>query len=159
MDEPDISDHTVAEIQLIKLDRYHSFVNEQVAAQSKWLTASLLAINGAGGLATLEVIKAGHTAFLSGSMFLAGLTAALLSGTALQEVYNRSSGLYDEAFGYWLAVKHGQSRIESEESDRSDRAGKINRWNFLPPLIGWISGLLFLCGSITLAVQSSPSVA
>jgi hypothetical protein len=86
-EQPD-QNRRFAERLLTRLDRNQGFSWEQVASFSKWLTASLLAVNGAGGLAALSLLKEGGGSWLPAVLFGVGLLMALLSGTALQHFYN-----------------------------------------------------------------------
>lgn len=146
----------VASRTLTNIDRHYKFIAEQVASFAKWLTASLLAVNGGGVLAALDAIKEKHDTTLPAGLFIAGIIFALLSGAALQEVYNQVSNNLETAYQYWCNVKEGLSPRDAEQETKINKAENFwNRIAIIPPILGWISGALFLTGCIFMALRLS----
>lgn len=144
----------VANRSIDSINRHYSFIAEQVASLAKWLTASLLAINGGGVLAALEALKDKHDVMLPAGFFIAGIILAMLSGVALQEVYNRFSANLGVAYQYWNDIKDGLAhRDENIEIGITKTEAFWNRAATIPPVLGWISGTLFLVGCVLMALR------
>lgn len=139
-----------AEKVLTRVARDQTFAAEQMAAFGKWLTASLLAVNGAGAIATLNAERVGQHDFWAGGVYIAGVLFALLGAAGLQEVYDRRSKPLIEYDKYWLAVSFSGKRDEEAERALKDAIGAAGRFALLAQLLGWLSGLLFAIGSALL---------
>ena len=143
-----------AERVLIRLDRHQSFSWEQLSSFAKWLTASLLAVNGAGGLAALTLLKEGGSS-VPGAFFGTGLLLALLSGAALQEIYNRISIPMIDQDNYWTSVVIDGTRDCDIEADLDSQTKTIMRFAFIPPTLGWGSGISFIAGAVSLGISAA----
>ena len=133
--------------------RHHEiFAAEQVASTAKWLTASLLAVNGGGAIAVLNRTQTLDHAWGAGILFMMGIAFALLSGTGLQEFYNRVGNPLLNLDEYWTRVSLTGHRDQDTERSLKEPIDKLHRFAFIPPLMGWISGILFLFGSVLLAL-------
>ena len=144
-------DRALASRTLERIRDHEKFSSEQLASLSKWLSASLLAVNGGGAIAVFNHLHDFPFAKLAGFSFMIGIALALLSGAGLQEFYNRIRTPLVELDSYWTAVSLTGVRDESKETRLNERINRINRLAFIPPTIGWISGILFILGSILLA--------
>jgi hypothetical protein len=143
-----------AERVLTRVDRHSGFAWEQVASFAKWLSASLLAINGAGGLAALALVRDHGGSVLPPVLFGLGMLLALLSGTALQEIYNNLAEPLLEHDNYWTSVVIDGVRDGDIEEKLEAETKKGRRFSYIPPLLGWCSGISFIAGSIALALAS-----
>ncbi|HEY0147942.1 MAG TPA: hypothetical protein VGB70_02965 [Allosphingosinicella sp.] len=153
-EQPD-QNRRFAERLLTRLDRNQGFSWEQVASFSKWLTASLLAVNGAGGLAALSLLKEGGGSWLPAVLFGVGLLMALLSGTALQHFYNAMAMPLLDHDNYWTTVLIDGVRDGHLEEKLQAQSDKSQRFSAIAPGFGWCSGLSFIAGSIALAVATA----
>ena len=109
--EPDEREN--AKRVLERIDRQSTFVAEQVSSMAKWLSASLLAVNGAGALATLNATNS--SLHWPGIVFVVGVILALLSGAGLQEIYNRLAEKLHDFDIYWTRVMLGAQRNSEVE--------------------------------------------
>jgi hypothetical protein len=77
-----------------------------------------------------------------------GIIFALLSGAGLQEIYNRFSDNMNNAYQYWLSIRDGETRDEEKEDKILKTETRWNKLSIIPPILGWISGLIFAvaCG-------------
>jgi hypothetical protein len=143
---------------LERIDRQSTFVAEQVNSMAKWLAASLLAVNGAGALATLNAAKA--TSYWPSIIFVVGVILALLSGAGLQEIYNRLSDKLHDFDVYWTRVMLGAQRNSEDESKLEHAVDSVTRWAAAPPVLGWLSGFAFLVAAslLGLAVSAANSL-
>jgi hypothetical protein len=145
-----------AERVLTRIDRMQAFTSEQVASFSKWLTASLLAVNGAGGLASLNLLQRSSDAWLAAMMFGLGIVLALCSGTILQEIYNRATPPLLDQDNYWATVSIDGVRDGDLEAQLEEQSRKPLRFSWAPPLLGWLSGFSFIAGAVAMAVAATP---
>lgn len=153
-DEPEVAFNKAFALRVIsRVDQHVSFATDQVGSWAKWLTASLLAINGAGALASLNAASEADNSWIAGVIFAVGILAALLSGVAMQEVYNMVPEPMLEQDDYWTVVSITGARDSEREDVLRSAASKASRLAILPPLLGWISGCLFLAGIVTLGLQ------
>ncbi|MFM9977423.1 MAG: hypothetical protein ACKVOP_05170 [Sphingomonadaceae bacterium] len=125
---------------------------EQVTGLSKWLTASLFAANSGGLLTIINQSDKLATAGLAGVCFIIGLVFALLSATANQEIYNRMASPLTGMVFYWGEVSISGAE-DSEDHDKiATRINAVNKWIWLGAAIGWLSGLSFIVGVVTVAL-------
>lgn len=124
---------------------------DQVTGMSKWLTGSLFAANSGGVLTVLNTADKLTNPELCASLFSAGLVFALLGGTALQEVYNRLSEPLADLIEYWSEVEAGAPEDDDRHSEIAGRMNAIKRWFWTAPIPGWISGILFISASFSVA--------
>ena len=146
-------DRHFATQKIARITREIEFTSDQVGSWSRWLTASLLAINGGGALATLNQAKVGDFSWCAGALFASGIIFALLSGTLLQELYNRRIGPVLECDEYWSEVKFTGARDNSREEVLDKQLKKVLRFSWVAPSLGWMSGILFLVGCYFLAAN------
>lgn len=150
----------IAKRALECVDREQAFSASQVASMANWLMASLLAINGGGALATVNASKEAHGLWIAGAIFALGVGFALMSAVRMQDTYNASVLSLSQQGQYWAGVAiYGQRDAGHEKQDR-EKAARIQRWAFLPPTLGWCSGILFIAGTVLLvaAIQSGRDV-
>jgi hypothetical protein len=157
LDGPPEFQRALADRTLSRIEHTLQFASDQVGSMAKWLMASLLAVNGAGGLAVLSSINAGHEQWLTGALFVLGVISALLVGVAMQEVYIAMPDSLLLSDRYWIGVSISGDRDPGRESELKSALAKAARFSFVPPLLGWVSGLLFLAGTISMALHADPS--
>lgn len=135
-----------AKLKSQNAERTLQLVVEQQVGHSKWLNASLLAINSAALFAiTGQLEHLDSTALVAGP-FVAGVITALLSGYCLQEFYQLSTTPVFRSWEYWSKVSITGKRNIRFEMYLRKLFKKIFRWAWVPPALGWISGLCFLSG-------------
>jgi len=88
-----------------RLERKHRFVEDQFATSSRWLAASLLAVNSGGALAVANAARQSDAIACPGLCFLFGAVSALASGAVIQELYSRMTPLLAEQDDYWITIK------------------------------------------------------
>lgn len=142
----------VAEHEALKFERALSGSTDQLLKMSGWLTASLLAINGAGALATLNAAPNANDLTIPGLLFGGGILTAMLSAVAIQALQGAAAGPLNALISYWRGAQIYGERDTQVEGELWKPLNKINRVSFVPPAIGWVSGLLFMAGAITLAL-------
>jgi hypothetical protein len=154
----EVDEHENAKRVLQRIDRQSTFAAEQVSSMAKWLSASLLAVNGAGALATLNAAKA--NLYCPSIIFAFGVILALLSGAGLQEIYIRLSEKLRDLDVYWTRVMLGAQRNSDDESRLERAVGSVNCWAAAPPILGWLSGVAFLVAAslLGLAVSAANSL-
>lgn len=141
----------LAERILARIDQQQQFAFDQVGSMAKWLMASLLAVNGAGAIAAMNAVDTGKGHWAAGLIFALGVGSALMSGVAMQDVYNAIPEPLLMQDNYWTGVSVTGERDADVEEEHKTATAKTLRFRLVPPLLGWISGLLFIAGAITLA--------
>ena len=139
-----------AEIQT--LDEFRVATLAQHTEMFKWITASLLAINGAAAVAMIgaDAINAVHK-ICAGANFVVGVFLAINIGVAAQLVSARGLKPLQELKGYWIAVEIDGERIEDLENTLHDNLRKSMRWSWIVPALGWVSGIFFAVGLAVVA--------
>jgi hypothetical protein len=122
----------------------------------RWLTGSLLAINGGSAVAVLgsEQID-GIAKLIAGGLFSSGILAALLVGVFGQRANQIALPKIQELAGYWIAVSIDGQRDEEIEANL---IGAINKptWQALASRgAGWLSALLFAGGVVSIGLAVS----
>ena len=99
----------------IMLEAFHDGLRE-IGNLSRWLLATLVAINGAA-LITLLPLKMDSAAKLaSAGAFLIGIIAAMGAGLWSLYVFNRVSAAAHTMLGYWLSVADDGPRLAALET-------------------------------------------
>lgn len=113
----------------------------------RWLTASLLTVNGGAAIAALNSDHiAAYFKILSGICFGFGIIAALLIGVIAQRIGLKALQPLVEFQGYWLSVVDDGERDEALEAEYTKKLQSRSRWAWASPAMGWISATLFLGG-------------
>ena len=99
----------------IMVEAFHDGLRE-VASLSRWLLATLVAINGAAAISVLPLNLASAVKFAGVVAFLVGILAAL--GSALWALYSfkRVSIAANTMLGYWLTVAGDGPRMAALEA-------------------------------------------
>lgn len=138
---------------LERVQQSRKLATEQGVSWAKWLTASLLAVNGAGAVAVLNSVEKLHRPDVSGAVFIGGLALALLSGWGLELSYFRQIPFAEDLEFFWERVSDTGVVDEAEKEELERRALIIRRWDWAPPLFGLLSGLVFVAGAIVVALN------
>jgi hypothetical protein len=99
----------------IMVEAFHDGLHE-VASLSRWLLATLVAINGAAAISVLP-LKMASEAKVSGALaFLFGILAALGAGIWSLYAFKRVSIAANTMMGYWLSVAGDGQRLAALEA-------------------------------------------
>jgi hypothetical protein len=99
----------------IMVEAFHDSLRE-IGSLSRWLLATLVAINGAAAISLLP-LKMGAAAKLGAAgAFLLGILAAFGAGLWSLYVFNRVSAAAHTMMGYWLSVADDASRLAALET-------------------------------------------
>lgn len=128
---------------------------DEGTAAARWLTASLLAVNGGGAIAALNIVEKLTRPGLVGGLFVAGLMAAMLSGYLLQHFNYGAVDLLANRAAYWAVVGERGTRDPETEGPMDDAQSRFNRLALCAPLAGWLSAMLFLAACITIGCTYS----
>lgn len=154
-DDEDIEFVKKAAVEIVSfINEARRTVIEQHSQSFRWLTASLLAINGASALAVLT--KAGEANFdaqTAGALFIGGIVLALFVGVASQRTNQAILPNLQEQLGYWLVVAHDGERVETREQELNDEMSSKMRLGVFTQVFGWLSGILFLGGAICIGLS------
>jgi hypothetical protein len=120
----------------------------------RWLTASLLALNGGAAVAMLssETFDAA-TKLNSCACFVVGIVFALLVGVGGQRANMRVMPKLNDQLGYWLAVSHDGERVLEREQELDAELKKAQRVGIAVRACGWFSALAFLFGTAAIGVD------
>ena len=128
-------------------------LSEEHSASFKWLSASLLAMNGAGllGLKDIKLTDPTH-ALISGAAFYTGIVLALLIAFLGQKSNQKMLDPVARSSLYWRVVAHSGILNEAVQKDIDGRiamAMKFARW---PSRVGFASLTFFSVGLAALAL-------
>jgi hypothetical protein len=116
----------------------------------KWLTASLLAINGAACLTILNYSELEIIAkLISLSSFVFGILCALAVAVLGQYSVRKSFLPVQRRIGYWMTVVEDGVRDEEIETKFEAEIKSLTSMSYLTQIIGWMSAIAFLIGVIT----------
>ena len=136
-----------------RLETGSAQATEQMISLSKWLTASLLALNGAGALFTMNALDRLDYPLLPAGLFAAGLLLSMGSGVANQSISSRGVNAAEPLIALYNAADlSGQIDVE-EEILLIAGLQKSTRYSWLGPILGWVSALAFAAGSISLGAD------
>ena len=154
-DDPEIAglrEAARAEIEFLGELRRNSF--EQHTHSFRWLTASLLAINGGAAIAILNsTILSPFSLVTSGACFTGGILSALMVGVLAQRSIMASLIPIQTQIGYWIGVVSDGTRDEVKEQSFINDTAHAVRSAKIGQVAGWISAVLFVSGLGFVAVD------
>lgn len=158
MDEPEDHDtefvkRAAVEVATIVAESRRTVLDEH-SHLFRWLTASLLALNGGAAVAMLgsETFDAA-TKFNSGACFVLGIVFALLVGVGGQRANMRVMPKLNDQLGYWLAVSHDGERVLEREQELDAELKQAQRVGIVARVCGWFSAFAFLFGTVAIGVD------
>ena len=135
-----------AGIRKAYFDKHHDLSAEQVVGLSKWLNASLLAINGAAMIAIINNSDHVKVSIFAISCFISGILMPILSAYVLQVLYSNITSPVFDSYIYWSEVEiSGQQDLQTE-SDLKIALDRAFKFQLVPPALGWLSALAFIAG-------------
>ena len=140
-----------AELKRARYQDHYDISVDQMTGLSKWLVTSIFTVNSGGLLTILNLAEKVQYAVMAGSCFVLGLILCLLSGAANQEVYSRATEPISDMIDYWGEVQITGLQDTEKHEAIADSFKSINKWMWVGPTLGWIAGLAFVGGSITIA--------
>jgi len=150
-EESDFKFVKLAAVEVVRqLSESRQLLLEQHSHSFKWLTASLLAINGGAALAVLsnESIES-EAKVIAGAFFSIGIFLALLIGVLSQRANQLALVPLNNAMGYWLAVAQDGERFEELEEEHQRQFKPVQRLSLASQILGWLSACLFCAGIVT----------
>lgn len=130
---------------------YSKLAQNEVSTLSRWLTASLLAINGGGALAVANVAREVGGLRIAGFLFFGGLAMALFAGWFNQFLTQRSIPRTTQLASYYAeAAFVGQRNLEFETTVTAEVV-KLGKQNWIGPAAGWLSFILCAAGAYEMA--------
>lgn len=145
-----------AQHEIDSLIQLRTLLLEQHTHSFKWLNASLLAMNGGALVAILNSEKLQPNIFPATFCFLSGIVLSLLIGVAAQKISIQSLKPYQRMIGYWISVKSDGKRISAFEDQLGDELVEANKYGWIVPAVGWLSGVSFLLGCVLLFSSIQP---
>lgn len=97
------------------VEAFHDGLRE-AGSLSRWLLATLVAINGAAAISLLPLKMAAGAKLGGAGAFLFGILAALGAGLWSLYAFKRVSTLAGTMVGYWLTVSNDGARLEALEA-------------------------------------------
>lgn len=122
---------------------------EQGSSTSKWLSASLLAINGAGALAAFNAFERLETTS-SAALFLSGTVAALASGWFNQTFAFDQLANMNRIHGFWIRTAETGLLDLDEQIAMRPVLEEMTARGKRGPRAGWASLVAFLAASALL---------
>lgn len=121
-------------------------------ASARWITTSLLAINGGGAVAILGQAMATDAKLVSSFLFASGILSALASAHLGIKAATKVLAPMGNAIGYWISVKQDGYRVENLEGHETDMNALVKKETKIPALLGYASVAFFTGGLIAAAV-------
>ena len=119
MDETDdqrASDRLAAETFMpMMVEAFHDGLRE-AGSLSRWLLATLVAVNGAAAISVLPLKIATAAKLVGAGVFLCGILAALAAGIWSLYAFKRVSTEAGTMIGYWLSVAGDGGRLQALEA-------------------------------------------
>ena len=110
------SDRLAAETFVpMMMESFHDGLRE-AGSLSRWLLATLVAVNGAAAISVLPLRIAADVKLVGAGAFLLGILAALGAGLWSLHSFKRVSKSARTMLGYWLTVAGDGSRLEALEA-------------------------------------------
>ncbi|MDG2533974.1 hypothetical protein P6144_09980 [Sphingomonas sp. HITSZ_GF] len=129
-----------------RIDRQSAFISAEFGTISRWLTASLFALNGGGAAALINSHEKASTSLLPVSLFGAGVVFAMFGAMTIQGMYGTLADLLMRQDAYWSRVAISGRRLKWVEARFRASRRRRYRYAWIAPSLGWISGALFVSG-------------
>lgn len=142
----------IAAHQLGRLEVGAAATSEQMVRTSGWLTAALFATNGGGALAAVNAMERLSQPAWSAGAFLGGIIFAMLSAVLIQHFTSAVATPVENLLMFWREVE-ATGEVPSDYEDLVKPIRRWEPWHWTAPAAGWISGMLFLCGAVTLGID------
>jgi hypothetical protein len=136
-----------------RIDKQNAFVAAELGSVSRWLTASLFALNGGSAAAFLTASDVVGSRALPVSLFGAGVVFAMLGAVVIQELYGNICDLLNRQDLYWSRVAVSGRRLRWAEARFRKSRRKRYRFAFVAPALGFVSGALFVSGLAVMALR------
>lgn len=144
----------LAKFELAAIAESRKQLTDEHSAAFRWLTASLLAVNGASALSLFgSVLVDKDVKLSSGLAFFVGTIAALLCSYLSQGAVRRIFLPLNQLAGYWIAVsQHGEHQPEIYEKIVSE-VQQAARGSLLTRIAGWTSLVAFAVGVLGIGLR------
>lgn len=139
-----------AKLKKLGYEKTFEIFIESFLGWSKWLNASLFAINSAGLIAASQLTSNGQASPLSAPIFAVGIGFTLSSAVVLQEYYSRALPVVKRLRDYWTLVCLGKERNLKFERRMKAKLVCREKLGALAPILGWSSGIAFMIGLVSL---------
>lgn len=136
-----------------RIDKQSAFVSAEYGTISRWLTASLFALNGGGAAAFLNSHEGVGSRILPISLFGTGVVFAIFGAMIVQEMYGNLADLLRRQDLYWSRVAINGRRLRWAEARFRASRRRRYRYAWLAPFLGWVSGALFVGGIVAIALR------
>jgi hypothetical protein len=148
MDEEDrLALRAAAQLELQTSLAMRDRIMTEITTSARWVQASLLLVNGAAAVATLQADALPlHARGIVGAAFVTGLLFSLLSAYIGIHFGQDVPRRFSEIGGYWLRVTIDLLRSEEIEKDWFQYGRDRARISMLSQVPGWISLFAFLVG-------------
>ncbi|WP_168846967.1 hypothetical protein [Sphingomonas sp. S2M10] len=120
---------------------------------SKWLSASLLVINSGAAVFTLQGVEKLGSPWLPIVLFGLGILLSLLNAVLIQEFVQSGLPSLEALIAFWRRAEIDGEFDRAELQSLKAGIAKVNRRSFLPPLVGWFSGLAFVTGGLVVSTD------
>lgn len=136
-----------------RIDKQAAFVSTEYGTISRWLTASLFALNGGGAAAFMNANAGAGGRLVPMVLFGSGVVFAMFGAMIVQETYGNLADLLRRQDLYWSRVMVSGRRLRWAEALFKASRRRRYRRAWLAPCLGWISGALFVCGIGAVALR------
>lgn len=150
--EPDVLQRLGAHM-VGRLERSIDQANGQMVSVSGWLTAALFALNGGGALAALNAGPSLDAPLWSAGAFGVGLLFAMSSAVFIQYLISRGTVPAEALLAFWRRVEVTGTLDSHDYETLSRPIMAQQRWNWIAPALGWVSGIAFALGGTTLLID------
>ena len=134
---------------LRNFENSQSLIFDQQVDLFKWLTASLLLLNGGAATAVLSNSQVDLDYKLAACVvFGVGVLFALLIAVVAQKRGQVAIKPFSELIGYWMTVRADGIRGEELEIELNGKLADSVKNSWIVPAIGWFSALAFICGAV-----------
>lgn len=139
--------------QIDRLAASNTVATEQLVKTSAWLTGALLTLNGGGVLSTLSYAEHAPGQGWPAGFFLGGIALAMLSAVAIQGFQSVLFAPLENLMAYWRWVEISGVEHHEAADEHYAKIKRTERLAFVPPLLGWLSGMTFFAGAVMLALH------
>lgn len=138
--------------EISTLDDMRRLLLEQHSHSYKWITASLLAINGGAAVTILGQENLDPIwKVIAGGCFAIGILLALSVAVASQKINILALVPIQRQIGYWLTVSVDGHRLDDLECSLQNELRASAKFAWIVPGLGWLSALTFVLGLSAIA--------
>jgi hypothetical protein len=123
-------------------------LREGVASMSKWVSGTLMAVNGLGAIAAVNASLLSQAARRASLVFTVGLAIAFIGAVTMHQIGKRMERAGLEMYNFEVNADFSGDHDQQRKTMLEERMKHAARFAWVPLVMAAISALLFVAGVV-----------